>query len=198
MPKNRSSKVVVWDADGVIFRTFNDRGEFIWSVTLTQDFGIALDTIEDIFSDQWQEVIRGRRDTRQHMQEVFDRHRVKVPVDDFLSYWLTKCDTINNEVASLLGSYESYIATNQDPIRAAHFQDVFPESVRKVYASSAIGALKPNDAFYRHIEKDLQVPPGEIWFVDDVLENVEAARTRGWRAHQFVDTISLRSFLEAE
>ncbi|MDD3181364.1 MAG: HAD-IA family hydrolase [Alphaproteobacteria bacterium] len=198
MSKDRLSKIVVWDADGVIFRTFNDRGEFIWSATLMQDLGIALDVIEDIFSDQWQDVIRGKRDTRQHMQNVFDRRRVKVSVDDFLSYWLTKCDTIDNEVASLLGNYESYIATNQDPIRAAHFQDVFPESVRKVYASSAIGALKPNQAFYRHIEQDLKISPHEIWFIDDVLENVEAAKSRGWRAHQFVDVLSLRSFLEAE
>jgi len=44
------------------------------------------------------------------------------------------------------------------------------------------GLRKPDDAIYAHVERATGVPGGQIVFFDDVEENVEAARRRGWRA----------------
>lgn len=50
------------------------------------------------------------------------------------------------------------------------------------FASHLLRARKPDEAIYAHVEQDVGLLPGAILFFDDVRENVEAARRRGWNA----------------
>lgn len=50
------------------------------------------------------------------------------------------------------------------------------------FASHLVGLRKPDEAIYRHVEQETNVSGRSIVFFDDVAENVEAARQRGWRA----------------
>lgn len=52
------------------------------------------------------------------------------------------------------------------------------------FASHLVGAVKPDDAIYAHVERVTGVAPGSIVFFDDLEANVAAAARRGWRAHQ--------------
>lgn len=52
------------------------------------------------------------------------------------------------------------------------------------FLSQCIGAIKPDERIYQHVERTLGFSPSEIVFFDDLSENIEAARRRGWRAHQ--------------
>jgi FMN phosphatase YigB (HAD superfamily) len=64
--------------------------------------------------------------------------------------------------------------------------------------SSADARLaKPDLAFYRHAEARLGAMADEIIFVDDVLDNVEAAGRLGWRAIQFRSTTQAIKAIEA-
>jgi glucose-1-phosphatase len=51
------------------------------------------------------------------------------------------------------------------------------------FASHLVRARKPDPPIYAHVERETGFDPAGIIFFDDVLENVEAARQRGWRAH---------------
>lgn len=51
------------------------------------------------------------------------------------------------------------------------------------FASHLIGARKPDPAIYAHVERTVGVEPAAIVFFDDIPENIDAARARGWRAH---------------
>jgi len=51
--------------------------------------------------------------------------------------------------------------------------------------SHRLGIAKPNPAIYRHAAEGLQVPIGEILFVDDKEENILAARAAGMVAVQY-------------
>ncbi len=42
------------------------------------------------------------------------------------------------------------------------------------------GAMKPDSAIYAQAERDFALQPATTVFVDDRLENIEAARARGW------------------
>ncbi len=53
---------------------------------------------------------------------------------------------------------------------------------RKVFVSWSLGARKPERAAFEMIAKDIGVPPADILFLDDTLENVEGARAAGLRA----------------
>ena len=64
-----------------------------------------------------------------------------------------------------------------------------------VYASHLVGSLKPDPAFYRHILEAEDVAPSDALFVDDMEENVVAAREIGIAAVRFTDCATLRRTL---
>src|SRR5262249_22847183 len=47
------------------------------------------------------------------------------------------------------------------------------------FASHLVGACKPSDAIYEHVERTTDVAPAGIVFFDDLEANVAAARERG-------------------
>lgn len=50
-----------------------------------------------------------------------------------------------------------------------------------VFASQLIGHAKPHEEAYAHVETVAGVRPEQILFFDDLPENIEAARDRGWK-----------------
>jgi FMN phosphatase YigB (HAD superfamily) len=54
------------------------------------------------------------------------------------------------------------------------------------FASHLIGARKPDEAIYRHLEEETGTSGKDILFFDDVEENIAAAQKRGWKA-QWID-----------
>jgi HAD superfamily hydrolase (TIGR01509 family) len=54
------------------------------------------------------------------------------------------------------------------------------------FASHLIGHRKPAEAIYAHVEQETGHRGEEIVFYDDLIENVEAANRRGWRAAQIL------------
>ncbi|WP_172297528.1 HAD family phosphatase [Pseudoruegeria sp. HB172150] len=53
------------------------------------------------------------------------------------------------------------------------------------YISGHLGMVKPDAAFYAHLETDSGVSPETILFTDDRPDNIEAAAARGWQVHLF-------------
>jgi putative hydrolase of the HAD superfamily len=51
--------------------------------------------------------------------------------------------------------------------------------------SHQLGIAKPDPEIYRHATEGLNVPPGEILFIDDKQENIAAARSVGMFAVQY-------------
>jgi putative hydrolase of the HAD superfamily len=51
------------------------------------------------------------------------------------------------------------------------------------FLSYRIGHVKPDAEAYRHVAEALDCPPGVIFFIDDNVINVEAARACGFQAH---------------
>lgn len=92
----------------------------------------------------------------------------------------TPAHLLSNAAASFVD------VVNQQPWRA-HLQQLF--------ISGALGLTKPDAAIYEHVEKALDVDPGQLHFVDDRPENVEAALARGWQAHLWVDDADTRAWL---
>ena len=51
------------------------------------------------------------------------------------------------------------------------------------FASHLCGLCKPDAAIFEHVERTTGVPPSQILFFDDLAENVDAAKSRGWRGY---------------
>ena len=56
--------------------------------------------------------------------------------------------------------------------------------IRRPHASHLMGLHKPDEAIYRAFERSVGFRGGEILFLDDLPENVDAARAVGWHARQ--------------
>jgi putative hydrolase of the HAD superfamily len=52
------------------------------------------------------------------------------------------------------------------------------------FASHLVRMRKPEDRIYAHVERETGIEAGRIVFFDDLALNVDAARRRGWLAHQ--------------
>lgn len=64
-------------------------------------------------------------------------------------------------------------------------------------ASCRIGARKPDRTFYEVVATRLDVPPGQIAFVDDRPTNTTAAQTVGMHGVVFADATSTRTALRS-
>lgn len=62
-------------------------------------------------------------------------------------------------------------------------------------ASFDLGMLKPHREIYDHAAAQAGVAPEEIFFTDDLIENVEGARAAGWDAEQFTGARKLAADL---
>lgn len=64
--------------------------------------------------------------------------------------------------------------------------------------SARANLCKPEPAIFAHCTERFGIDPAQTFFIDDVAENVTAARAAGWRAVQFVDPAGCAAALRAE
>lgn len=192
----KDKKIIIWDADGVLFHTFDPDGAFIWSKDIYNDLGISETVLCDIFSGRWSEALIGEISEKEHIQSVFIKHDLSIDPDVFIEYWLLKDRNMNDRLFSVLNRFNSYIGTNQTFLRTQMITDLLKDSVLRVYASSEIGFAKPDLGFFRYIEKDLDVPACELCLIDDTWENVKAVRDYGWKSIHYKGTDTVLAQLE--
>lgn len=59
------------------------------------------------------------------------------------------------------------------------------DGVQGKFFSYQIGVRKPHPKIYRHVLDELRVEGSQCFFVDDLPDNIETARTFGFNAHLF-------------
>lgn len=64
-----------------------------------------------------------------------------------------------------------------------------------IVVSADVGVLKPDIKIYRYLLNNYNINPTQSVFIDDLLDNVEGARTAGMHAFQFIDANSCRKTL---
>lgn len=78
----------------------------------------------------------------------------------------------------------TYIFSNTNGIAVAHIRKKFPffANFDAYIYSYEHGSMKPDAKIYEVVERIAGRSGGEIVYLDDRAENIEAARVRGWRA----------------
>jgi 2-haloacid dehalogenase len=91
-----------------------------------------------------------------------------------------------------------YAITNFGADTWATFRPTAPvfDGFRDIVVSGVEKLAKPDPAIFALAERRFGYAPGEMLFIDDSLPNVEAARSRGWLAHHFVDAAGLERELQ--
>ncbi len=183
---------VVWDFDGVINRNIVD-GRFLWTETFEEDHGVSLAHFRSfIFSEEFQRVLRGEKDLRQHVDEWIESTGYEGSAEDILEYWFKKDARPDGHVVEIIEELKRdgrrcVIATNNEPYRTAFIENEmgFGNIVDAVYASGHMGFLKPEAAFFDTVAQSLDADGSRLLLIDDSPLNVESAEALGWNAYRF-------------
>jgi beta-phosphoglucomutase-like phosphatase (HAD superfamily) len=109
-------KAIIFDVDGVLFDSVDEAGDFSWTKSIQADLGITSKHLKKIFSGDWENVIRGKLDTKEYVKRVFkDYPELLLSPDQFISYWLAHDSQINNKILEMTKTIKIpvYLGTNQ-------------------------------------------------------------------------------------
>lgn len=120
--------------------------------------------------------------------------------EDFDAIWnsmLKEVPPHRMELLQKVGEkYKTYILSNSNVIHETAFDEMILEAtgkeglrdfVNNVYFSHEIGLRKPNQDCYQHVIEDIDNYASRMLFLDDRLDNVEAARQSGMKAIQIIN-----------
>jgi putative hydrolase of the HAD superfamily len=143
---------------------------------------------------------RGRLAPAEVTERIGEALGISMTLDRFSALWnhvllpWPEMDALARRVATAL---PCGLLSNTDPIHHALARSTYPAlaALPVQVVSYEIGALKPEPAIYEAASAAMGVAPGELLFVDDLSENVEAARAAGMAAHWFRGIPGLREEL---
>ena len=202
MPDAGPIRTLLLDADGVIQRPRADWRD-AWRSLLPEARRSDRDVeafLRDVFVAE-QPALEGKGEIGAAVAEVLARWGSHAAVERALLVW-TQID-VQHDVLRIVDALRGdgvavHLATNQQAHRAAFMSEVlgYRQRFEREYYSCRIGAKKPSRAYFEHILADLGCAPEGVGFVDDVAENVEAARAAGIHAVQHHLDAGLERFAE--
>lgn len=180
-------KALIVDVDGVIIVHPDPQG---WSARLEEDLGLAPDRLQAaFFAPHWTEIVHGRARLYDRLEPVLREIAPHLSASALCRYWFDRDSHIAHELLNDLSAVRArgvavHLATVQEHERARYLWETLGLSDRfdAMHYSADMGCAKPADAFFAEIERRTGFGPGEMFFIDDRSENVEAARRRGWPA----------------
>ena len=179
---------IVFDVDGVLID--DSAGTY----------GQCKQKVAGFFENEWELCVTGKQDTRVALAKYLGGVAEAI---DYQNRWFAFESVLNQPMIEWIKTLTSSslilaAGTNQDKYRAHYlleelnFSHYFGE---RFFASGFMGYRKPSEEFYNYIQNSLQVAPEKILFIDDKIENIEAASKLGWGVHHFTDFETLKASL---
>ena len=187
-------RVVAWDFDGVLNRNI-ENGVFAWSRQFEADLGLSLQSFSHyLFGGRFQKAMQGEACLIEIVTEWTELNGASGRTHEILDYWFTQDARPDPETLAILAALKSHgvrhvMATNNEVHRTDFIEHRmgFHAHVERIFAAGRMKVAKPDAAYFAHIEDELLVDPAEILLVDDMHENILAARGRGWQTFHFVE-----------
>ena len=183
------AKAIIFDADGMVIV-----GGERFSTRLAREYGIPQEVTAAFFKNEFQQCLVDKADLRVELTKYIAGWGWKGSVDDLLEYWFSGESKVDERIIVAVKKLRAsgtrcHLGTNQEKYRTeylkheVHFNGIFDG----IFSSAHIGAKKPSVKFFDHVFQTLQpIEKDEIFFWDDTLENVEAARSFGFQSKFYV------------
>lgn len=193
--------ILVLDLDGVVVLGHPEGGR--WDKNIERDLQIAPVRLGHFFKSHFSTIALGESDLFETLARVWPEFECTGDFRAFVDYWFAKDSRLDDDVLAQVDAWRSrggkaYLATVQEHHRARHVWHELGLSAHfdAIHYSAALGAKKPDRAFYERAMAKLPVTsPDEIVFLDDAPQNVEGAGSAGWRAFHYASPDDLRRAL---
>lgn len=195
-------KILMVDVDGVLVHGRPADG-LPFATNLEHDLGLPLETLQrEFFKPYWPDIVTGREPIEPRLTAVLSKIAPHLETETLLSYWFENDSRLDERlIADLAAIRETgvalYLATNQEHRRAAWLMNELglTRHFDGIFYSAQFGHRKPASDFFRLATQEAGAEVGEIVFLDDTLENVEAARLFGWTALHWTPGMVLETAL---
>ena len=182
-------QVIAWDFDGVLNSNI-EQGVFAWSRNFEQDLGLSLQSFSSyLFAGRFQKAMVGQACLVELVTEWAEANAAAGRAAEILDYWFERDALPDHRTLALFEPLKArgvrhVMATNNEIHRTSYIETTmwFGERMERIFAAGRMGIAKPDTDYFGHIEAELQVAPEGLLLVDDMEENVAAARRRGWQA----------------
>lgn len=154
---------------------------------------------------RWHDWQEGRISPHDWHLHITKRLGSPLKFDEFRAAWNRTLDPVplqsDDLFQTLSKKLKLALLSNTDPIHVAHlesnfaFFEFFPAPTR-IYSCS-VRASKPSPVIFQAALKAVKTPAAQAVFVDDIPEYVEAARSLGLNAIQYLNPAQLRADLRA-
>lgn len=180
---------VIFDLGGVLLRT-EDR---VPRTRLAEQFGLTYEELEKLMYDgeSSMQAMRGEKSVKEHKQKVMNI--LGLPGDSFQEFgdqfW--GGDEMDQKLVDFIRALRSDYTT---ALLSNAWEDLRPllkdywkisDAFDHIFISAEMGLAKPDPRIYQQVISEIGASPSELVFVDDFIENVEAARQAGWNAVHF-------------
>ena len=180
-------KALMVDVDGVIVVHPDPAG---WSTNLKRDLGLAIELLQEkFFAPNFHDIVHGRAALRERLAPVLADIAPHLTCDQLCAYWFENDSHLDHDLLDQLAAFRArgyalHLATVQEHERAAYLWNEMGLKDRfdAIHYAADLGHAKPADGFYAAIEARTGYAPGELFFIDDKVANVQAAQARGWKA----------------
>lgn len=188
----RSGRVILFDLGGVLIE---NTGEEALRALLPYELG------RQELWDRWlasaavKQFERGRISPEQFAAQFVEEWRLELAPSAFIEAFATWprgfFDGAKALLRNLRAQHHVGCLSNNNPVHWARFPDL-PELFDSSFVSHLTGFVKPDPEAYEHVLRELHVQADAICFLDDLRQNIDAARAVGIRA------IHVRAFAEIE
>jgi len=174
---------------------------------ICRDASVTRDELLDILEEPggYRDMERGAVSFWEFYEFICDKTGYRGTIRDFHTVWADFFDGPIPGVEDLLERirtrYRVAFLSNSNEVHAEDipkkFAALFQKDDRFIF-SHRFKVAKPDPEIFRRALEVLGAQPGQVIFVDDLLENVIAARAVGLQAYQFSDSETLKSELERD
>ncbi len=193
-------RAVIWDMGGVLLRTEDHKSR----ERQAEKLGLSRDKLEEMvfWGDYGSRAQLGEFTVEQHKENL--RFEFDITSEEMTQFWeeFWAGDRVDMElieyIRSLRSRYKTCLLSNAFSNLRRVIDEVwnFSDAFDEIIISAEVGLVKPDDRIYRLALDRLNVNPEEAVFIDDFLQNIEAARILNMKVIHFENSQQARTDLE--